>query len=213
MNACDRRHRLQDLLDGTLPAAEARALRAHVASCPGCSAELVGWERLMSSLARMPLAEPDPALTERILSRVVPARVRRRWAAAIGWGYAGALAAFVVAASVALAQPEVRATLENIAGTASRGLVGVVAFAFNLLGFAAVGLVDGWGLLAAAGGKLEPFLRAFGTVIASPSIEVAAWMAGAACVALLWWMRMEPAGEPVRRRGRPSGRPLGIVGF
>lgn len=213
MNACSERHRLQDLLDGTLPEAEERALRAHVASCASCAAELAGWERLFTSLERIPMAEPDPALTERILTRVVPARVRRRWAAAIGWSYAGAFAACAAIAGVAFAQPGVRAALENAAGLASRGLVGVVAFFFNTLGSAAVGLVNGWNLLAETGGRFEPFLRAFATLLTAPTVEIAAWTAGAACVALLWWMRMAPAGERARRRGGHSGRGLGIVGF
>lgn len=212
MNACRERHQLQDLLDGVLPETEARAVRAHLASCRACAAELAGWERLLHTLDRMPLVEPDPVLTERILAHVVPARVRRRWAAAIGWSYAGAVAACAVATTVALAQPPVRAWLENTAGMVSRGLVGTVAFVFNLLGGAAVGLVDGWNLLTATGGRFEPFLRAFATLLGAPPVEVAVWTAGIACVALLWWMRMEPAGERIRRRGGPSGRGLGILG-
>jgi len=213
MNDCAERHLLQDLLDGTLPEPDARAVRAHVASCRACASELAGWERLLATLERMPLATPDPALTERILAHVVPARVRRRWAAAIGWSYAGAVAAFVAFAGIALAQPGVRDWLAGAAAVASRGLVGAVAFGFNLLGSAAVGLVDGWGLLTETGGRFEPFLRAFATLLTAPTIEVAVWLAAAACVALLWWMRLEPAGERLRRRGGPSGRGLGIVGF
>jgi len=61
--------RLSALLDGELDAAERAAVRAHVADCPRCAAELAELERLSELLG---------ALTQREGAAEFAARVRRR---------------------------------------------------------------------------------------------------------------------------------------
>lgn len=69
--------RIQALLDGDLPGQEALALRAEVASCPRCAAELEGWEVLFQDLGELPLLEPSPAFRDRVMEGL-PAPRRQR---------------------------------------------------------------------------------------------------------------------------------------
>jgi anti-sigma factor RsiW len=62
--------RLQALLDGDIPAGEARAAHAHVQGCPGCRSRLETWEALFVELADLPALSPSPAFRERILASV-----------------------------------------------------------------------------------------------------------------------------------------------
>ena len=87
MNPQDRIHspqdedRLMQYLDGQLPAPEARAVEAHLATCPDCQALRRQWEQLDQQLART-LARPR-------LSPNFAARVRQRVAAEAEVGAAG----------------------------------------------------------------------------------------------------------------------------
>ena len=64
------------LLDELDPAS-AEDLRAHVARCPACSAELGGLTRLMEELALVPVPAPGADLDERIILAVIADRQRR----------------------------------------------------------------------------------------------------------------------------------------
>lgn len=59
--------RLQALLDGDLPAEEARASDAHVRSCTACQTRLDAWQALFSELDDLPSLAPSPAFRDRIL--------------------------------------------------------------------------------------------------------------------------------------------------
>ena len=78
MTDCIHQKRVQAFLDGDLSADEARAFRDHLAGCADCAAELATYRRVFALLDEAPLAEPAPALGERVLAHVLPSRQRRR---------------------------------------------------------------------------------------------------------------------------------------
>ncbi len=204
MSHCDRTPRLQDLLDGQVPPEDAAALRAHVAGCPECAAEVVALARLFAVLERpLPVVLPE-GYRERILDRVLPSRVRRRRLAALGWGYAGALAVCAGAIAFWVLAPGRQAWLGTLSAQASSRLLSAGLFVLNSLGSSAVRLADGWGWLHAVGARLAPLGRAFGAVLAEPDIGLAVWAAAVACAVLLWWMRP---------RRSPAVRKVHHVGF
>jgi anti-sigma factor RsiW len=61
---------MQALLDGDLPAREARQLRGEIDSCPRCTAEFDGWQTLFDDLGELPELEPSIHFQDRVLSRV-----------------------------------------------------------------------------------------------------------------------------------------------
>jgi anti-sigma factor RsiW len=189
MTRCRENLRLQDFLDGELAPGEVVAFRAHLAGCRDCAAEVASFQSLIARLERAPLLAPRPELTGRILERVLPSRARRRRLAALGWGYAGALATCVGAVALWAVQPGGSARLETLSGQLSHRLLGAGLFMLNLLGASAVRLADGWSLLHAVGVRLAPLSRALGAVLTEPSIALSIWAAAAVCAALLWWMR------------------------
>lgn len=78
--------RLDDAVDGELPAAEAAAVREHVGSCLGCRRELVAVRELVRRAAELPPAiDPERDLWPGVERRLTAARHRgpgRRWLAA-----------------------------------------------------------------------------------------------------------------------------------
>lgn len=59
--------RLQALLDGELPAREARTAHAHVQECGACRTRLEAWETVFMELGDLPSLAPSPAFRERVL--------------------------------------------------------------------------------------------------------------------------------------------------
>jgi len=206
MSDCSHQHRIQDFLDGELSDGDAREFRGHLAGCAACAAELAVYTRVFADLGRAPLPDPGPALTERILNRVAPSRLRRRrWVRALGWGYAAGMLGSLAALVVWLMQPGTLHAIALLYATASHRLVQLVVFAVNALSFATLSLAGGWSLLNAAGSWLAPLGRAMLEMLAHPSVAAALWPAAAACLAVLWWMRA---------RGRAQGgRHVGVLGF
>lgn len=195
--------RIQDLLDGQLAAHEERTLRAHVAQCPSCAARLERFAVLFAVLADAPLAEPSPALTERILDRALPSRVRSRWVRTFGMGYAATLAV-VLGVSLAWAtQPGARTFAAWLTGEASQRVVDTLKLVIQGATFLALGLSGGWGVLSSIAGRFAPLGRAFASVASHPTVELALWMAGLSCLALLWWLRPRAsrAGKGIRHVG------------
>ena len=209
MNTCPDHVVLQDYLDDELSAPLAREVRAHVETCARCTRALAGYRSAFAALDRVTLVPASPVMVERILSRVLPSRQRRRrWIAALGWGYGAATAACLLGVGAWLTNPAGRALLADLTGEMSRRLVSALIFTLNAISFTVIGLANGWGLVSAIGTKLAPFGRALAALLAMPGLEAALWLAAAACAGLLWWMRPR---DP--RRSSRGIRHVGLLGF
>jgi anti-sigma factor RsiW len=204
MSSCVEGRRIQDFLDGQMSEAEARAFSNHLAHCSDCTGEWVAYRRLFASLDRLPFETPAPALSGRILSRVLPSRVRRRWIATLGLSYGGMLAAFLVGIVIWTYQPSGRSVLASIASELSRRVVQSVIFALDAIAFAVMSVANGWGLFTVAGERLAPLSRALVTLLSHPALQAALWAAGAFSVAVLWW---------ISARRKPSAKEVGHVGL
>ena len=207
MSRCPESVRIQGFLDGELPPAEAAAFRAHLARCADCAAEALSFQRVIAALERAPLATPRAELTERILSHVLPSRVRRRRFAALGWAYAGALVASAGLFALWRLAPGSHAWVAAVPTEASQRLLAAGLFVLNALGTSVVRLADGLRWAHVAGERLAPLSRALGAVLGQPGVVLTVWAAAAACAALLWWMgpRPRPAVREVRH--------VGVLGF
>jgi anti-sigma factor RsiW len=97
---------LSALLDGELPPDDEQAVRAHLASCPTCEAELEEVRSARSWVQALPAVDPPFGLIERL-----SATRRRRWwaaaslaaAAAVSVAFVGALPAREAAVDPAVA--------------------------------------------------------------------------------------------------------------
>ena len=207
MTGCYEPRFIQEYLDGELHPSDARLLREHLEVCPRCAAELALYRQTFEALDRMRLLSPSPALTERVLDRVLPSRLRRRWVKTVGWSYAGALALSLAAVMLWVSQPATRSLVVSLTDELSRRLVQSLIFVLNMLTFAIMSLANGWGLVTAAGQRLVPLTRALVSLFSNPGIQAALALAGAACVALLWWMR------PREKRTTEEVRRVGVLGF
>ena len=114
---------LSGLLDGHLPAAEAVAVRDHVATCEACARELDAVRSARRLVRSLPAQEPPPGFLASLLDDggvVVPLRPRRAVLAAVSGSVAAGLVLLVLsAASVSLSavEPEVAASVERHAST------------------------------------------------------------------------------------------------
>ncbi len=206
MNGCPERPHIQDYLDRTLDPGAARTFRAHLVTCASCAAELALYRRVFDALAATPSWDPGPALTERVLARVLPSQVRRhRRLVALGWGYAGALAGVLAAVGVWSSRPAAGHALESLSGEASRRLVQTGVFLLNSLTQASLRLAEGWGLLAATAERFSPVNRAFSAAVSQPVVALTTWAAVLVCAGVLWWMRARSAARGVRH--------VGVLGF
>ncbi|MEO5616390.1 MAG: zf-HC2 domain-containing protein [Candidatus Eisenbacteria bacterium] len=189
MTSCAQNDQLQLFLDGDLdPAAESQ-LRRHLLTCAGCAAELALFERVFASLAATPLLEPPPHLTGRILERVLPSQVRRRWLRALGWGYGLAVAGSMAAAVTLILHPAPRALLGTLGIEASQRVAQATVFVVDALALAMVQMAGGWSLLHDVGLRLSPLFRAITTLLTRPGVDVTLALATVASVALIWWLR------------------------
>lgn len=205
MSLCPDATRLQEYLDGELAAPEAAAVRAHSAACVSCRRDLVRYRVLFDRLAVVPLLDPGPAFTERVLAEVLPSRVRlRRRLATLGWTYASLVVATVAALFALALQPAPRRLFESISGAASRTVVETGVFVLNIFTGTALRLADGWGWLASLGERIAPLGRALETLVRQPALLATVWAAAIACALLLWWMRP-------RRRPADGGRHRVVV--
>jgi anti-sigma factor RsiW len=202
MNRCPDPGNLQSYLDGELPPGEAGALLAHLRGCERCARELAIYRRVFRSLETLPLLDPGPALTERVLDGVLPSRVRRRWLRTLGVGYASAFGVMVAGALAALSQPEPRALLVSLSGEAPRRIAQAVVFLLNALSFSVLRIAEGGRLLAEAGERLAPLGRALASLLSHPAITAPLAVAVAVCAVMLWWMRP---------RERHTGKEVGHV--
>lgn len=204
---CPRRAELQDFLEGLLGPRDAEAFREHLRGCPSCAADQVGYEGLFARLSALPLADLPAGAHERLLAKVLPSRVRHLWLVRAGWGYAGALAACLAVGIAWATQPAARDFLPWLASRASEGLVHSLAFVLRGFSSIALTLTRGWDLLTAAAAKFAPVTRALSEVLSHPAVGLAAALACASCIVLLWWMR------PRRGRLGKGIRYVGVLGF
>jgi anti-sigma factor RsiW len=192
---CNETLDLQSYLDGELTEADRLRVELHADKCASCAVELALLRRVFASLDAMPLLDPGPMFTERVLEKVVPSRVRRRWVQVIGWSYAGAFAALVALVTWWIAQPGTQDMLGTASGVASIRLTGLLVFVLESIAFSARTVAGAWGAALAALEWFAPIGRAFSPWLAHPSVRVAAPSAALACAAVVWWMRTREARE------------------
>jgi len=209
VNHCPESARIQYLLDGELAPAEEAALRRHAHTCETCVTELAQYERLFSMLGAVPLLDPGPALTERILRKVLPSEVRRRWVRALGWGYGLATVGSVAGVSILLLNSSSRAMLATLAATASHRVAQAAVFVLDTLAFATVQLASGWGIVDSLVARFSPLARAIGALMTRPGVDLVLLTATLASGALLWWLRP----RELRARRVRSRREIGHVGL
>lgn len=108
---------LSALLDAQLAAADEQRVRAHLARCPACAAELRAVEQARSWLRALPAVDPPFGFYERLLGT----RRRRRWGVASLAGAAALSVAFVgvLPAREAPVDPAVATLIRTHAVTAS----------------------------------------------------------------------------------------------
>jgi predicted anti-sigma-YlaC factor YlaD len=198
--------RLQDYLDGILPPGEQQSLREHLGGCAACAARLDGYAQVFAMLADAPLLDPSPSLAERVLDRALPSRVRSRWMRTVGFGYAATLASLLAIAVAWGTQPGARTFAGWVTGEASQRVVQTLKLLIQGVSFLALGLSGSWGTLSTVAGRFAPLGRALASVASHPTVELALWMAGLSCLALLWWLR------PRASRDGKGIRHVGLLG-
>src|SRR5262249_59215422 len=120
---------------------------------------LAQYERLFSMLGSIPLLDPGPALTERILRKVLPSEVHRRWVRALGWGYGLATIGSVSGVALLLLNSNLRSVLTTLAATASHRVAQAAVFVLDTLAFATVPLASGLGIVDGLGSRPSPLCR------------------------------------------------------
>ncbi len=207
MKHCPGTERLQALLDEELDAPEAAALRSHLRECASCATELAAYERLFATLARATALAPRPLLTHRILSRVLPSKVRERWVRALGWIYGGATAALVTGLTLWLSQPAGRALARQGAGALVHGSAQVMVAILEALAVNSMRLPDWMRDVQSFGRMFTPLGRALEESIRLAPVQVSVGAALFACAMFFNWMRTRERGygRDVRKGGPHVG--------
>jgi anti-sigma factor RsiW len=189
MRPCPETVRVQSFMDDDLPGHEAEAFRDHLAGCDTCSAELAAFARMVAILDRAPVWDPGPRLTEQILDKVLPTRVRRRFVATFGWAYSTATAVTTFALISWLMTPGtprwITSTLSELYLQALR--TSLLALHTVVDGWVRFG--DGWTLLGTFVERLAPLGRALAVSLSQPAVALSIAAAFAGTVLVLWWMR------------------------
>ena len=207
MNPCPESSRIEPWLDGELGGAAGRAFERHLAGCPGCAAERTAYASLYASLRLAPVPDPGPALTERILDRVVPSRVYRRQVTLVGWCYTAVSAVTTFAFISWIVRPEAHVWLGRLVSTAYSRMIDAGLFTLDAITAATLRVERGWGVVELLGGWVVPVARAVGMLATEPTVAASLWAAFATCAVLLWWMRPRPI-RVVR-----GNRHVGILAF
>lgn len=203
MNHCPETDRIEAWLDGELKPEAALGLERHVAGCPACAAERATLVRLFTSLRQVRLRHPGPALTERILDRVVPSRVRQRLVTALGWSYTAVSAVTTFAFISWIVRPGTHVWLGRLLSAAYGSLVDAGLFGLGATAAVAHRVGQGLGFLEVLSGWLVPVARALGLLATDPLVASALWAAVGASALTLWWMRPRP--EEISRGNRHVG--------
>jgi anti-sigma factor RsiW len=191
-NRCPESERIEPWLDGDLPSASARAFEAHLDGCARCEAEVLALRSLDASLRALPVWNPGPRLTERILDRVLPSRVRRHQVMILGWCYTAVSAVTTFAFISWAVRSETRVWLGRLVTAAYGRVIDTGLFALDAIMVAALQIRQSWSLVEVMGGWVLPVLRALAAVAADPWIAGAVWGAVACSAAVLWWIRPRP---------------------
>jgi len=207
MSRCPESERIEPWLDGELSAEASRALAEHLVGCRRCAAERASLETLFASLRVARVSDPGPTLTERILDRVVPSRIRRRQVTVLGWCYTAVSAVTTFAFISWIVRPATQLWLGRLVSAAYGRLIDTGLFALDAITTTALRVQHGLGVLELLGGWLVPVARAFGLVATDPRVAASLWAAVAACALLLWWMR------PRHVRVAGGSRHVGILAF
>lgn len=156
MNCNDFTNRLDDYLDGELPAAEARAFESHAAACAACERTLALAKRLQRQAFTLP-AEREPArdLWPEITARLEPRNTYRQrpWLRAL----AASVAVVALFAGGMLADRVLRESTAPSSQLADREVERLpnVAEARRLLPASYVELIEGQGGLHVAGAEQD----------------------------------------------------------
>lgn len=210
MTSCPDITRIQDHLDGLLPESEARAFRTHLERCADCAAEVALYRRVVADLAHLAIEDPGPALTERILDRVVPSRVRRKWVTIVGWAYTGATAVTTFAVISWASRPETPEWMLARVTDLYFHLAQTALFTLHTLVATVLRLGDGWGLMRSFGEFLSPLVRALALSFSNPVVAGVVALAVLGAGMLLAWMRPRAAGSAIGRKG---ARHVDLLGF
>ncbi len=197
MTGCPNHRRLQAYLDGDLAPRERDALGQHLRACAECSAESAAYRALFGRLRLQVVADPGPSLTERILDRVLPSRLRQRWINAIGWSYglSSAVSTFLFISWIV--RPETHIWLTQVGGATYLRLMQLALFLMHSTTLAWVRLWEGWGWLATIAGLFAPLIRGLQAPLRDPWLQGALWAALLTIGLLLWWMRSRGEREEV----------------
>ncbi len=116
MSACpDKLLLLHALVDGELDAGNALEVEAHIATCPGCAAELTAIREVRSALKAQPLAYTAPASLRQRLDAAIDhelARPKPRRVQSQSWVLSGAAGALAASLAVLMLMPS-GASLES----------------------------------------------------------------------------------------------------
>jgi anti-sigma factor RsiW len=186
---CSESARIQEFLDHELPAHQAAAFETHLAGCAMCASELAVFTRLLAIIDRAPVWDPGPRLTERILDRVVPSRVRSRFMAGFGWTYSAACAITTFALMSWLMTPGTPRWLASQLSELYLQALRTSLFALHTVVDGWVRFGDGWSLLGALAQRMAPLGRALTVSLAQPAVALSIGAAFAGSVLVLWWMR------------------------
>jgi len=101
MSCTQIRTAIDQLLDGTLPPAEALELREHAAGCPDCAAGLAAAERIRAALKVYPVEAPLEGFEDRVIGRAIarstrPAKSRHAVAGALAAACAASVLTFLL---------------------------------------------------------------------------------------------------------------------
>ena len=192
MKRCPESERIEPWLDGELPSASARAFEAHLDGCARCGAEVRVVQSLYASLRAMPMPDPGPGLTERILDRVLPSRLRRHQVMILGWCYTAVSAVTTFAFISWAVRPSTHVWLGWLVSTAYARLIDTGLFALDALMAVALRLQRGWTVVEVVGGWVMPVIRALAAAASDPWVSGGLWAAVACSIAMLWWIRPRP---------------------
>ena len=188
MKPCPGRDDIEILLDGELDAVREGALRAHAALCPTCGPELADYERLLATLRHASSWEPEWTVRERILDRVLPSRIRRRYVQIFGWLYGSATAVLTFGFLSAVSRAEVRSAAAQWAGEVTHGSVRLMVGALELLAVNATHFPERLRGLQSLERLFTPLGRALEQSYHVPAVQLSVWAAALVCAALLAWI-------------------------